>query len=92
MQLSIAGKYKPSTLWTEYSMLRTTIQSKHNIDISYKELWAYLQTSSFGYLPQKLSVFELDEMRRFLSEADDKEFLAVKVRDKACVRHGVGSK
>lgn len=76
----ISAKYKPTTLWAEYSMLRSTIQSKFNIDISSLELSTLLKVSSFGYLPQnKCNVFKPDEIRRFFSEADDDEFLAAKV-------------
>lgn len=77
----VAAKYKPTTLWVEYSMLRTTIQTKDNIDICYPELITFLKASSFGYVSQKLSVFRLDDLRRFLSEAEDDDFLAVKVRN-----------
>jgi len=76
-------KYKPPTLWAEYSKTRTIIQKKHNVDIHYPELMTFLRTCKFGYQPQKLLVFEQDDLQRFLAEADDNEFLAVKVRDSA---------
>lgn len=66
-------------------MLITTIKKKHNIDISYPEVMTFLRTSKFGYVPQKCSVFQPDEIQRFLSEADDKEFLSVKVSHTTCV-------
>lgn len=79
----IAAKYKPTSLWAHYSMLRTTILKNYNIDISYPSMKSFLKTSSFAYLPRKSTVFRPDEIQRFLSEADDREYLAVKVNDTA---------
>lgn len=76
----IAAKYKPTSLWSEYSMLRTQIQEKFNVDIRYPEVKSFLKWCKFGYFPQKGLVFQPDEIRRFLCEADDYEFLGVKVR------------
>lgn len=60
-------------------MLKATIQKNNEIDISYPELKSFLRVTSSGYLPQKYNVFQPDEIRQFLSEADDNEFLVVKV-------------
>lgn len=64
-------------------MLRTTIQRTDNIDICYPEVTSMLKKSSAGYQPQKSNVFQPDEIRRFFSEAEDTQFLAVKVQDTA---------
>lgn len=60
-------------------MLRTTIQNKNSIDINYPEVTSLLKKSSIGFQSQKSSVFQPDEILRFLTEAKDTEFLAVKV-------------
>lgn len=87
----IAAKYKPTSLWAEYTKVRTLILKNHDVDISYPELKAFLRRTSSGYVPQKCSVFQSDEIRRFLSEADDNEFLFFKVSEVACAFHRVGS-
>lgn len=60
-------------------MLRATIQKNHDIDITDPEIKSFLKTSSFAYLPRKCVAFRPDEIKRFLSEAADNEFLAFKV-------------
>lgn len=74
-----SGKYKPTSLWVAYSMLRTTIQRVNNIDICYPEVTSLLKRCMIGYEPQKSNIFQPDEIRRFFSEAKDSEFLAMKV-------------
>lgn len=82
---SILAIYKPTSLWAEYSKLKATIQKNYNnIDISYPGLRSFLRTISSGYHPQKCNFFQPDEIRRFFSEAEDNEFLAVKVGDSSC--------
>ena len=61
-------------------MLRTTIQQKHNVDISYPTLIAYLKRKSVGFVPKKSNVFEPNQIMQFLSQADDVRHLANKVK------------
>lgn len=79
----IAAKYRPSSLWSEFSMLTKTIQTKYNVDISYPEVKTFLRKTASGYLPQKSYVFQPDDIQRFLREASDNEFLASKVSNAA---------
>lgn len=81
----ISAKYKPNSLWGFYSMLRSTIQKNHNVDIAYPELKSLLKATSFAYLPRRCELFRPDEIQRFLSEAADDKFLAVKVRCFECI-------
>ncbi|KAJ8909444.1 hypothetical protein NQ315_017546 [Exocentrus adspersus] len=55
-----------STLWAHYSMLKTMLNVKRNID---------------GISPKKAKVLTLDQIRliKFLLEAPDKDFLMIKV-------------
>lgn len=77
-QLSI--KYKPSTLWSFYSMIRTMISTQKNIDISkYTQLLALLKQKSDGFKSKKTKVLTWENIRRFLLEADDDKFLLLKV-------------
>lgn len=60
----------PSSLWCEYSMLKTTIFINENSDISkYPKLRAFLKRKNDGYKPRKSNVFSREEMNQFLGEA-----------------------
>lgn len=72
---------KPSTLWSEYSKLRTTIYVNKNVDIKkFTNLIAFLKRESDGYVPKKPKMFTKNQIEKFLMEADDKEFLMMKVK------------
>lgn len=71
---------KPSTMWSQYSMLRTTISINQNVDISkFMNLIAFLKRNSEGYRPKKSKIFTKEDFSRFLKEADDESYLALKV-------------
>ncbi|KAJ8923456.1 hypothetical protein NQ315_002015 [Exocentrus adspersus] len=68
-----------STLWAHYSMLKTMLNVKRNIDVSkFYKLSAFLKRKSEGYKPKKAKVLSLDQIDKFLLEAPDKDFLMVK--------------
>ena len=70
---------KPSTMWALYSMLKSTISSKNNIDISkYAKLIAYLKKQNIGYHPRKSSIFTKQDVENFLKNAPF-QFLPQKV-------------
>lgn len=74
-------KYKSSTLWTHYSMLKSILNIKHNINIdTYTRLRALLRRQSEGYQPKKSEAFTEDEINRFFKEAPDDKYLATKVK------------
>ncbi|KAJ8915486.1 hypothetical protein NQ315_003249 [Exocentrus adspersus] len=69
-----------STLWAHYSMLKTMLNVKRNIDVSkFYKLSAFLKRKSEGYKPKKAKVLTLDQIDKFLLEAPDKDFLMIKV-------------
>lgn len=71
---------KCSSLWSMYSMLKRTIYHHNNVDISsYSRLSAFLKEKSIGYESKKWKVFSADEIQRFLTEAPDEHYLAMKV-------------
>jgi integrase len=71
---------KASTLWTLYSMLRSELSLKRNIDIKkYTNLVAFLKRQSDGYHAKKSNVLSKQNIAKFLIEADDKTFLMAKV-------------
>lgn len=71
---------KPSSLWSNYSMLKSTINIKNNIDISrYPKVIAFLKRKSVGYKPKKSRVLNKEQIDKFLSEAEDNIYLMTKV-------------
>lgn len=71
---------KASTLWSIYSMLKTTIKIKKNVHIEkYSKLLAFLKRGSTGYKPKKSKTFSASNVQEFLNEAPDCEFLGTKV-------------
>jgi hypothetical protein len=76
----LATNHKPSSLWATYSMLRSMIDIKHNINIFYhSNLIAFLKQKNKGYTSKKAQVLNPEQINQFLQEAPDNKFLAVKV-------------
>lgn len=70
----------PTTLWTEYSKLRTMIYLNKNVNISnFMNLNVFLKRKSAGYIPKKSKVFTPNDMEKFLIDADDHQYLLMKV-------------
>lgn len=71
---------KPSTLWSQYSMLKSTFNLKEDLDISqFKKLRAYLKKQGTGFRNAKSKVLTAANIHDFLIKASDYEFLAEKV-------------
>lgn len=76
----LSQKYKPSTLWSTWSIMKTTLSQKEGIDINqYKQLKSFLKRESDGYKCKKSKVFSSEEIEKFLKEAPDNNYLATKV-------------
>ncbi|KAJ8974823.1 hypothetical protein NQ317_001012 [Molorchus minor] len=75
-----AKNYKSSTLWAQYSMVKSCLIIYDNIDISkFPKLIAFLKKHGDGYQAKKSKILTKSEIDRFLSSTDDKEFLMIKV-------------
>lgn len=73
-------KVSPSTLWSEYSMLKLTISLNKNQDISkFSRLKAFIKRKNDGYQPRKSQVFTKEDISKFLLEAPDEIYLMKKV-------------
>ena len=71
---------KPSSLWSEYSMIKTTLAVKEDIDIKkYLKLISFLKRKSVGYRAKKSKTFTRAEILKFLEEAPDDKYLFMKV-------------
>ncbi|KAK4885098.1 hypothetical protein RN001_001369 [Aquatica leii] len=72
--------YKSSTLWSMYSMLRCSLNLHQNVDISkFNKLHALLKQASVGYVSKKSKILEEDNINKFIYEADNDLYLAMKV-------------
>lgn len=71
---------KPSCLWVRYSMLKSTLNLNHNIDISsYSRLVSLLKRKCEGYTGKKSRILSSDEIKKFIREAPDQHHLLTKV-------------
>lgn len=76
----LSKKWKSSTLWKIYSILKATINVKHDVDISkYKKLKTFLKRSSENYIAKKSKVFTEENVKQFLENAPNEIYLATKV-------------
>lgn len=81
-ELKDIKKFKASTIWSVWSMLKTTMNSKDNIDITkFQNLKAIVKKNSKGYKPTKALAFTWEQVTRFLDEASDNVYLATKVNN-----------
>lgn len=72
-----------SSLWCVYSMLKTVISTKDNIDISkYEKLKDFLKRKNIGYRPRKSRLFTREDIDKFLIDAPDEIYLMIKVFNK----------
>lgn len=84
---------QPSSLWAMYSMLKTTIKIYDQCDIGvYSNLIALLKRNSENYTPKKSSVLSDENIEKFLNEAPDDQFLAIKVKSVILTIGSVSSK
>lgn len=77
--LKLSKTFQPPTLWSKYSMLRSTILIKEDIDIKYPKLIAFLKKLGAGHKAKKAIVFSREEINKFIVEAPDDQYLMVKV-------------
>lgn len=76
----IVDKYKPTTAWSIYSMLKSMIKIKEKIDISkFHSLIPKLKKHAVGHESKKAKVFTAEEIDKYLFEAPDEVHLANKV-------------
>lgn len=77
---NVNKKFAASSLWTKYSMLKTTLKVYRNIDISkYSKLIAFLKSKCRTYKPKKAKILENKHITQFLKEAPDEKYLMMKV-------------
>lgn len=81
-------KHSSSSLWVYYSMLRSTISINKNIDIkSFGKLYAFLKRKNVGHVAKKAKVLTSDNLKNFLKDAGDDQFLMCKVEISQCLKY-----
>lgn len=78
----LSSTKKASSLWTHYSMIRSTLNIKHQIDISkYSKVISLLKRKSEGYRGKKSKIFTSEQIEKFINEAPDDKHLLTKVSE-----------
>ncbi|XP_043461530.1 uncharacterized protein LOC122498058 [Leptopilina heterotoma] len=78
--IELSEKYKPPTVWSTYSMLKSTLKNNDNVNIaSFMKVTSFLKRNSDGYKSKKSKTLSPENVNMFLSEAPDDIFLATKV-------------
>lgn len=76
----LGEKYKSSSLWSYYSMLKSVLILKHNVNMEkYSKLRSFLKRKSEGYQAKKSETLTPEEIKKFISEAPDEIYLLHKV-------------
>lgn len=71
---------KPTSLWAYHSIIKATLRLYENVDISeFYQVKAFLKKKSSGYRCVKAEVFTEEQIRKFINEAADGQWLDVKV-------------
>ncbi|CAH1369752.1 hypothetical protein MTP99_000982 [Tenebrio molitor] len=69
-----------SSLWCKYSMLKSTLKIEEKEDISrFSKLQAFLKRKSSNHRAKKANVLEITHIDKFLGEADNNEYLMMKI-------------
>ncbi|XP_072929406.1 uncharacterized protein [Epargyreus clarus] len=77
---ALAKDRLPSTLWSTYSMLKTTVRMKNNINMrTFKKLSEFLKAKAKGHKNKISNVLTSENVKTFLNEAPDEEYLLPKV-------------
>lgn len=76
----ISKNFQPSTMWSKYSMVKSMLKLKKNVDISrHFKLIAFLKKKMVGFRPKKSKALSHEDVGTFLSTAPDDIYLLIKV-------------
>lgn len=79
-KLSQEDKLKPPTVWSRFSMLKSTLLSCENINVKpWVKVIALMKKLARGYCPKKAMVFTAEDITNFCSQAPDDSYLVEKV-------------
>lgn len=73
-------KLASSTLWSLYSMLKSMLAIKDNVNINnFFKLITFIKKKSIGHKPKKSKILSREQIETFLNNAPDSEYLMLKV-------------
>ena len=73
-------KLKPPTIWSRYSMLKSTLLAYESLSIKpWEKVNSFMKRLAKGYCPKKAMVFDADDITNFSSQAPDDTYLVKKV-------------
>lgn len=79
--VELSEKYKSSSLWSFYSMLRTVLVINHDVNIEkYGKLRSFFKRKSEGYEAKKSKTLTSKEIKMFITGAPDEIYLLHKVK------------
>ena len=79
IKLSEEDKLKPPTVWSRYSMLKSTLLTHENINIEpWDKVNAFMKKQAKGYCPKKAMVFTASDVCNFCMRAPDHTHLVEK--------------
>ncbi|KAK4876904.1 hypothetical protein RN001_009410 [Aquatica leii] len=70
---------KPSTLWSRFSMVKSCLAIKENVNVKFPQTIAFLKRQGVGYVPKKAKVLTAEQVTKFICEASDEKWLLTKV-------------
>lgn len=71
---------KANTLWSRYSMIKSMVKIKQNVDISkFYKLTTFLKKQNVGFRPKKAKTFTKEDVAKFMIKAPDEVYLLIKV-------------
>ncbi|KAL7303492.1 hypothetical protein TKK_0003659 [Trichogramma kaykai] len=74
----LSALYKPPTLWSHWSKLKSLMILKENINLDqYLLLKNLLKIKSKGYKPKKSAVLTMEQVQKFLIDSNDDTYLAM---------------
>nr|XP_046479430.1 uncharacterized protein LOC124217610 [Neodiprion pinetum] len=77
---TLKEKLKPPTLWSIWSMLKKTLNIYEKINIHhFLTLKSLIKTNAKGYKPKKACALRWNHITKFMDEAPDHTYLAMKV-------------
>jgi hypothetical protein len=77
---NISEKGQIASLWSKYSMLKSTLSIKDDIDISkFSKLIMFIKRQKEGHIPKKSKVLEKEHIHKFINDAPNSNFLMIKV-------------
>ncbi|KAK5649303.1 hypothetical protein RI129_000332 [Pyrocoelia pectoralis] len=79
-QMQKDKKWKSSTMWSRYSMIKSELIIKRGINISqYLKLRCFLKKANEGYSAKKSRIFTKEQFEGFLMDAPDEVYLGIKI-------------